>query len=76
MYFTDLYQINLIRRLEIKSALRGGPRDLALQIGVIGYYTKLTRLEVFYVAVSIVRHGDLALPNRGNWVLPTTLEKL
>ena len=27
----------------------------------IDYYTKLTGLEVFYVAVSIARHGDLAL---------------
>ena len=34
-----LYKINLIRRLRIKSALRGGPRDLALQITVIRYYT-------------------------------------
>ena len=32
-----LYQINGIRRLQIKSALRGGPRDLALQIGLIRY---------------------------------------
>jgi hypothetical protein len=32
-----LYQINGIRRLRIKSALRGGPGELALQIGLIGY---------------------------------------
>ena len=34
---TVLYQINLIRSFPIKSAVRGGPRDLALQIGLIGY---------------------------------------
>jgi hypothetical protein len=31
----------LIRRLQIKSALRGGPRDLALQIGLIEYNTSI-----------------------------------
>ncbi len=37
----NLYQTNLIQCLRIKSALRGGPRDLALQIELIGYYSKL-----------------------------------
>ena len=41
-----LDHINLIRRLPIKLALRGGPRDLALQLGLIGYYTKLTQSVV------------------------------
>ncbi len=34
----NLYHISLIRRFPIKLELRGGPRDLALQIGLIGYY--------------------------------------
>ena len=34
----NLYQsFNLIQCLRIKSALRGGPRDLALQIELIAY---------------------------------------
>ena len=32
-----LYQINLIQSFLIKSALQGGPRDLVLRIGLIGY---------------------------------------
>ena len=41
-----LYQINGIRSFPIKSSIaRHG--DLAGQIGLIGYYTKLTGFEVF-----------------------------
>ena len=46
---TVLYPINLIRRLLIKLALRGGPRDLALQIPLIWYYIQSCRDDMFIV---------------------------
>ena len=41
-----LYQINLIRRLQIKSALRGGPRDLTGQIGLSGCYLVVPKVSL------------------------------
>ena len=59
-----LYQINLIRRLQIKLALQGGPRDLTLQIGLIEYHLsyQINLIRSFPIK-SALREGprDLAL---------------
>ena len=56
-----LYQINTIQSFPIKSALRGGPRDLTLQIGVIGYYDSYVIVLLFFTTVHILSERS---PNR------------
>ena len=70
-YYSEmvLYQINLIRSFPIKSALRGGPRDLALQIGLIGYYTGFFEKMVVFLVCCNFYDNILSVKKIGNSVV-------